>query len=99
MPFYEQNSSLRANATSKNSKVALITGVTGQVGYLNISVKRKIIMRTGLCCFVQYFLIKSVIIRKIISMMRANFFFLIKEISDIVLHLQRVNRPFIHGTP
>jgi len=69
MPFYEQNHSLRANATSKNSKVALITGVTGQVGYLNISVKRKIMMRTGLCCFVQYFLIKSVIIRKIISMM------------------------------
>lgn len=32
MPFYEQNSSLLANATSKNSKVALITGVTGQVG-------------------------------------------------------------------
>ena len=32
MPFYEQNYSLRTNATSKNSKVALITGVTGQVG-------------------------------------------------------------------
>lgn len=33
MPFYEQNAGLRANSvTSKNSKVALITGVTGQVG-------------------------------------------------------------------
>ena len=33
MPFYEQNHDLRTNAvTSKNSKVALITGVTGQVG-------------------------------------------------------------------
>lgn len=83
MPFYEQNHSLRANATSKNSKVALITGVTGQVGYLNISVKRKIMMRTGLCCFVQYFLIKSVIIRKIISMMRANFFFSFRKFQTL----------------
>ena len=33
MPFYEPSIGLRVNAvTPKNSKVALITGVTGQVG-------------------------------------------------------------------
>lgn len=32
MPFYEQNDGLRANAVTSKKKVALITGVTGQVG-------------------------------------------------------------------
>ena len=70
MPFYEQNNGLRANAVTSKKKVALITGVTGQVG--SVTFRSNCRLDPVFAVSFSFSRSKSVTIMYIICMMRAN---------------------------